>query len=298
MADRFSSIDWDDLRVFLALARAGTLRGAARALGVNHATVTRRLGQLEAGLETRLFDRRPDGLVPTQAGEDLLVSARRVEQEMQVAHDRLAGHDLTPAGLVRLSLPPALMQGLLAAELATFCRQFPRIELDIDLTDRFSDLNWREADVSLRMAHEVEDDVVGRRLLRYAKSVYAAPGYLDATPRDRLTWIGWGPDEPHPQWTRDTPFADVPVRHRLFGHVAQVQAAKAGLGLSMLPCFVGDPEAGLVRATDAAPAADRSIWLLLHRALHRTARVRALVDFLAAAVARHRGVFLGLKERS
>lgn len=65
MADRFSSIDWDDLRVFLALARAGTLRGAARALGVNHATVTRRLGQLEAGLETRLFDRRPDGLVPT-----------------------------------------------------------------------------------------------------------------------------------------------------------------------------------------------------------------------------------------
>lgn len=288
------STNWDDLRIFLAVARAGSLRGAARALGVNHATVNRRLGLLEQRLNTRLFERRPDGLTPTQAGEELFASAERIEDEMSAVQERVAGREALPAGLVRLSLPPALMRSPLAGDLAEFCAQHPQIDLDIDLTDSFSDLNWREADVSLRMAFEVADDVVGRRLLHYGKAIYAAPGYLEATPRGGLIWIGWGPDDPHPAWTRDTPFADVPVRHRLFGHTAQIEAARAGLGLTMLPCFLGDLDPGLVRVPGSDPIPDRALWLLLHHALHRTARVRALVDFLAAAVLSHRAVFAGV----
>jgi DNA-binding transcriptional LysR family regulator len=297
--DRFSSIDWDDLRVFLAVARAGSLRGAARALSVNHATVTRRLGALEAALGSRLFDRTPDGFAANQAGEDLLVSAERVEGELFAAWRKILGRDSDPGGAVRVSLPFAIMRGFLAADLAAFSRQYPGIDLEIELTDSFSDLARREADVSIRMAYEVTEDVVGRRLLRYAKAIYAAPDLLsgfDPAAQDEdhgVAWIGWGGEGTSSSWTRDTPFPKLPVRHRLPTHALQLDAAKAGLGLTMLPCFLGDGEPGLRRVPDTAPIADRGIWLLLHNDLRNSARVRAFVDFMAPAILRRRALLEG-----
>jgi len=297
MPDRFSSINWDDLRVFLAVAREGSLRGAARALAVNHATVTRRLGTLESGLNTRLFDRLPEGFKPTQAGEDLLGTAERMEDEMAAAERQVAGRDADPAGLLRLSLPPALMQSFLAPELVAFTEAYPKIDIAIDCTDSFLDLTRREADVSIRMTHEVTDDVVGRRLIRYAKAIYAAPSYLKARKKKDWRWIGWDEEEKSPGWVKQTPFPDCPVRHRLFGHLPQREAAKAGLGLTMLPCFVGDMEPGLARVPRSAPTMDRSLWILLHGDLRKTARVRALVDFMAEAILKHRPLLEGRTPR-
>lgn len=292
MMVRKRSIDWDDVRVFLALARAGSLRGAARMLGVNHATVRRSLEALESRLDTRLFLRRPDGLERTQAGDELLGTAEETEDAMLAVQERITGRESAPAGLVRLSVPPALMHSFLPAALADFCAVYPDIELEIIQTDEFANFGWREADLSLRMAFTVDDDVAGRRLLQYCKAVYAAPGYLA---RDRRpTWLGWGDDELHPAWVRDTPFPDAPVRHQLFGHVAQIEAARAGLGLTMLPCFLGDGDPGLARVPGSRPRPDRSLWLLLHRSLTRTARVRACVDFLAAVVESDRDLFAGV----
>lgn len=289
-------MNWDDVRIFLAIARAQSLRGAARSLALNHATVGRRLSSLEASLDTRLFERGLDGLSLTQAGEDLLAGAERIEDDIAGVSERVSGLESVPAGLVRLSLPPALMRLFVCRELVAIAERYPSIELDVRLTDEFTDLNRRDADISLRMAHEVHDDVVGRRLLRYSVAVYAAPDYLarrGGGGDEGLAWIGWEADERHPSWTRATPFADAPVRHRLFGHIPQMQAAKAGLGLTMLPCFLGDLEPGLVRAPGCQPAPDRSIWLLLHRSLGRTARVRVLVDHIAEALLGHRALFEG-----
>jgi DNA-binding transcriptional LysR family regulator len=288
--DRLSSMDWDDLPVFLAVARAGSLRGAARALGVNHATVTRRLKALEAALGTTLFDRTPEAFVLTQAGEALLGSAERMEGEVFAVQRMIAGRDADPAGVVRVSMPWAVMHGFLGPQIAAFAARFPAIELDIALTTAFSDLARREADVSIRMAHEVTDDVVGRRLCRYAKCIYAAPDVaapLDpktADKPDAVPWIGWGRTAPDPSWVRDTPFPSLPVRHRMPTHALQIETAKAGLGLAMLPCFLGDGEPGLVRVPGAAPIPDRSLWLLLHDDLRKAARVRAFVDFMATAI--------------
>lgn len=295
MADRFSSINWDDLRVFLAVARAKSLRGAARALSINHATVTRRLGALEAALGSRLFDRMPDGFAATQAGEDLLSSVEKVEGELFAAQRRVLGRDSDPSGTVRVSMPFAIMRGFLAAEIAAFSRQYPGIDLEVDLTDSFSDLARREADVSVRMAYEVTEDVVGRRLVRYSKAIYAAPELLDEfdpAARD-VAWIGWGGEGATASWTRETPFPKLPVRHRLPTHALQLDAAKAGLGLTMLPCFLGDGEPGLRRVPGTAPIPDRSIWLLLHNDLRNSARVRAFVDFMAPAILRHRALLEG-----
>lgn len=296
--DQNSSTDWDDLRVFLAVLRAGSLRGAARLLGLNHATVNRRLRALEAGFGTRLFERTRSGLVPTQAGEDLLAAAERVEDELLVAQRDIAGRDGQLDGAVKVSLPYAMMKGFLAADLCAFSARYPGIALDLELTDRFSDLAALEADVSLRMAHEVTDEAVGRRLIQYCKTIYAAPDVarsLDpSADRDDEGhfWIGWheGGDD---SWTRGTLYPHPKVRHNLPAHALQVEAAKAGMGLTMLPCFLGDREPGLVRVPGAVPIPDRSIWLLLRAGLRTTARVRAFVDFIAAAILDRRALLEG-----
>ena len=299
MPDHISSIDWDDLRVFLAVLRSGSLRGAARTLRLNHATVNRRLKALEAGFGSKLFDRTRDGFVPTQAGDDLLQSAERVEDELFKAQRDIAGRDADLGGEVKVSLPFAIMRGFLAAELHRFARLYPGIDLDLDLTDRISDLTRLEADVSIRMAHAVTDDVLGRRLVQYAKTLYAAPevaqaldpisGALDAG----RSWIGWHGGDGDQNWVRATAYPNLPVRHNLPSHALQIEAARAGMGLAMLPCFLGDRESGLVRIPGAMPIPDRSIWLLSRRGLRQTARVRAFVDFIAAAILDHRALLEG-----
>ncbi len=299
MADRNSSIDWDDLRVFLAVLRSGSLRGAARMLGLNHATVNRRLKALEAGFGSQLFDRSRDGFVPTQAGEDLLGSAERVEDEMFKSQRHIAGRDANLNGEVKVSLPYAIMRGFLAADLCSFSDLYPGIDLDLDLTDRFSDLARLEADVSIRMAHERTDDVLGRRLVQYSKAIYAAPevaNNLDPTAGtfdESRIWIGWHGGDGQNTWIRGTPYPNLPTRHNLPLHALQMEAARAGMGLAMLPCFLGDRDSGLVRVPGTAPIPDRSIWLLSRPDLRRTARVRAFVDFIAAAILDHRALLEG-----
>lgn len=301
MAERFSStpeaLDWDDLRVFLALARSRSLRGAARALGLNHATVARRLRGLEAALDARLFERAAEGLAPTPAGEALLEPAERVEEQLVAAQRRIAGRDAALSGRLRLSLPYALMHAFLAEDLAEFARLHPQIELEVELTDAFSDLARGEADVSIRMAYEVAGEVVRRRLLRYAKGAYAAPALLEgfdpgvAAPAH--CWLGWSSGDDYASWPRDTDFPQLPVRHRLASHVLQIEAAKAGLGLTLLPCFLGDREPGLRRVPGTTPVLDRSLWLLLHEDLRHTARVRAFLDFVAPAILARRALLEG-----
>ena len=303
MSDRSSSIDWDDLRVFLALSRSGSLRGAARMLRLNHATVNRRLKALEAGFGSKLFDRTREGFVRTQAGDDLLRSAERVEDELFEAQRNIAGRDADFSGEVKVSLPFAIMRGFLAAELRRFAGLYPGIDLDLDLTDQFSDLTHLEAEVSIRMAHEVTDDVLGRRLVQYVKTLYAAPevakaldpisGAIDAG----RSWIGWHGGDGDQSWVRGTAYPSLPVRHNLPSHALQIEAAKAGMGLAMLPCFLGDRESGLVRVPDAVPIPDRGIWLLSRQGLRKTARVRAFVDFIAAAVLDHRALLEGRARR-
>lgn len=299
MPDRFPSIDWDDLRVFLAVHRAGTLRGAARGLGVNHATVTRRLAQLEGRLGARLFDRLPDGLVASQAGEDLVGTAERVESELAAVQRRVGGLDDSPRGIVRLSVPPAMLRSFLARVLVDFAKSHPGIELEVDAAHSYSDLARREADVAIRMADEVTEDVVGLRVIRYRKAVYAAPAYLATAAGGHAfdpaahCWIGWGEDRPYPSWTRDTPFPELPVRHRLFSNILQLEACREGLGLALLPCFLGEAEPGVARVPGTATLEGKSIWLLHHRDLGRTARIRTLIDWIAPAIRRHRRLIEG-----
>jgi DNA-binding transcriptional LysR family regulator len=297
MAQPLSSFDWDDLRFFLAVSRAKSIRGAAEAMNANHATVSRRLTALENAVEARLFDRTKSGLRITQLGEELLPFAYRVEEEVAHVSRTIVGRDKRPSGTVYVSLPPFLALSSVCEDLAEFGRQFEEIDIHLNFSNDYADLGRREADVSIRYAREVTDDVVGRKLVGCAKSVYCSPMYAEKIKDDGgvgLNWIGWeeAEGETSASWVKKSPFPHALIRHRAIDGAPQIALAAAGAGLTALPCFVGDRASGLVRAPYCKPEFDRYLWLLLHSDLRRTARIRAVVDFLAARIKSRSDEFL------
>ncbi len=293
------TLDWAKIPYFLAVARSGSLRAAAETVGGTHATVDRNLRALETAYGVRLFDRTKKGLTLTSAGEHLIPLAEEAEAAMIGARRRLQGLDQEASGLVRLSIPTTFYGIGFPEMIARFERAYPDIELQITVTNRFEDLNRSETDVSLRIAHQVDDDVVGRKVLQYAAGIYASQDYLDghwsdAGPQgEGLQWIGWGSSGALPDWVRASPFPKARIRYSLRSPTLIAQMVGAGVGMSYLPCFVSNWVENLVLVPGTEVYPDRSIWLLLHSDLRKTIRVRLLVDHLAAELKALRPVFLG-----
>src|SRR5690606_1175983 len=294
--------DWNDLRSFLAIAREGSLQGAARVLGVNHSTVFRRLNALEARLGVRLFDRSPRGYGLTAAGEQMLRSAERVEDEVLGVGGRLLGGDVRLAGSRRVTTTDTLVHGVLGPHLRAFQAAYPGIELELITGNAFFDLSKREADVALRPSRHPGDAMVGRRLAALAVALYAARDYLAARGRPA------SPDElaGHALITGDASLAHLHATRWLSRHVptsASVLRCNVGvrqcarcadvLVLAHLPGFLGDrwPEMGRVLPPDPALAGE--LWLLTHPDLRRTARVRAFMETIARGIRRERALLEG-----
>jgi DNA-binding transcriptional LysR family regulator len=294
--------DWNDLRSFLAIARHGSLQGAAGTLGVNHSTVFRRLNALEARLGVRLFDRSPHGYALTVAGEHMLASAERVEDEILGLERRLLGGDVRLAGSLRVTTTDTLANGLLGPHLRAFQAAYPAIELELITGNAFFDLSRREADVALRPSRHPGDAMVGRKLAAIAVALYGARGYLAERGRPRREAELAG----HALITGDASLAHLPATRWLARHapqgatvlrcnswLSQCAAARAGLGLAALPCFLGDRAPELVRVLPPEPALAGELWLLTHPDLRRTARVRAFIGTLARGLRRERALLEG-----
>jgi len=298
-------LDWNDLRSFLAIARAGSLQGAARALGVNHSTVFRRLNALEAALGVRLFDRLPGGYAPTPAGEAMRASAERVEHEVQDLELRITGGDVRLSGTLRVTTTDTLAQGLLMPHLEAFRAAYPGIELELITSNAFFSLSKREADIALRPGRQPDEAMVGRRLGEIAVAVYGARAYLTAHGAPGSV----GELRGHALISGDASLGHLPAVRWLARHapadavvlrcnswLAQLAAVRAGLGLAALPCFLADPEPALQRALPPEPGLASELWLLTHPDLRRTARVRAFMDHLAAALRKERHRLAGCPE--
>ncbi len=289
--------NWDDLRVFLAAARAGSARGAARELGVNQSTISRRIAQLEQSSGVRLFDRRPGGLVLTEAGDELLALSSEVEERIAAVDRRLQGRDVQLRGVVGLSLPDFGIEAA-APHLARFAALYPEIELEVMVENDFVSLTHREADLALRLAIDPPAQLVGRRVASVWAAIYGSEGYLEgcARPIDPATldWVRW--DEP---WRRIPPerwiAEHVPperIRARINSSQAHRELVAGGLGVGLLACYTADADPRLHRA--AAPVDfGLGLWLLTHEDLRRTVRVRTLLRFLGDALAAERPRFQG-----
>ncbi len=281
--------------MFLAVARAGSSRAGAGALGVNQSTVSRRIGQLEAPARVRLFDRRPSGLVLTEAGEELFELAEDVEVSVGTVDRRLAGRDLELSGAVRLSLPDFLV-GEVARHLTAFSSDYPKITVEVIADNGLVDLSRRDADIALRLSDGPPQQLVGRRIAPVKFAVYGAPSLLDpdSTELSSLNWIRWGErwrDGQPEQWID----ARIPVERtkaRINSSVAHAELVAAGMGVGIMPCLSGDADPRLVRVGDLLDF-DLSLWVLVHEDLRKTARVRSLMRFLGDALATDRERFVG-----
>ncbi len=283
------AFNWDDLKYFLAVVRSGTLRGGADDIGVNHTTLTRRISVMEEQVGSRLFDRSKQGLVLTQIGEELLPYAERVEDEMTSASRMIIGRDSDPVGTVYVSMPHGMALTSLMDDLALFSERYPDITLNLQFGNDIANLSRREADVSIRVANEVYDEAVGRRLVQMSQAAYCTREYAEKVKDNQgegLSFIGWHEPEGDitAKWLQESYYPKATLKHRVSELVPLVSLAASGLGMAYLACNLGDRHPNLVRAPFQKPIPYRSIWLLMHSDLRRTARIRCFVDFLAGQV--------------
>jgi DNA-binding transcriptional LysR family regulator len=296
-------IPWDDLRYVLAVAAEGSLAGAARALGVNHTTVLRRVNAFEERLGLRLFERLPTGYFLTSGGAELIEAARLMEDTVTALERRLAGQDRRLAGAVRVTTTDTLTDMLLPPILAAFRAKHPSIQVELILSNEAFNLAKRAADVAIRPADNPPEGLIGRRVSAIAFAIYAGRGYLAQTGKmedlSKRAWLA-PTDELSTtsvaQWMRVAlPQAEIALKTNSL--LALRRAAVENLGLAALPCYLGDSSNDLIRVRPPIPAMTTALWILTHEDLRRSARVRAFTEFVAAAIARQRPLLEGTRPR-
>ncbi len=272
-----NELQWDDIRLFLALMRAGSLRAAAVQLGVSRPTAARRLSVLEGRLGLALFDRRPDGLNATAAAGALFPRAEEVERAVQGLTREAQGADPELRGTVRVTVPAIVAEELLMDDFVAFCRRWPQIQLDISGAYSLESLAAQQADVAVRfMPTGVAPDPAlhGRRVGNAYVAVY---GHGDC-------WIGQRGAEHDKAWVARTPWPDLPIKGAIMDGALLRRACAAGLGMAHLPCFVAD--GSLERRTEPKPGLD--VWVLVHPDLRRNPRLRLFRDMVVVALQRQR----------
>lgn len=291
------NLDWDDLRLALAIADTGGLSPAARRLGVNHSTVYRRLNAFEDRLGVRLFERHTAGYTPTAAGAELAERARRIADEVAALDRNLAGADLRLSGTVAVTTTDTVATHLLVPALRAMRETHPDIEIEVAVASGFLNLSKRQADVAIRPSAEPPETLVGRRIAAMAFCVYGLGDY-DYDDLADLTQHPWiMPDETlahtaAAQWLRNA-LPDVQPVIRSNSFAAMEAAAVAGYGLVVLPCFIGDAQPALVRVGKRIDAIEGALWVLTHEDLRRTARIRAFMEVVSEALKRQKDRLTG-----
>jgi DNA-binding transcriptional LysR family regulator len=293
MAQELLSLD--DLKLVRAVGTAGSLTGAARQLALDHSTAFRRLNAAEQRLGARLFERARDGYTPTPAGELALATAARLLDDLTELERRVAGEDVHPSGPVRVTTPDTLA-ALLGGIFVDLRAHRPAIVIELIVANSFLALRKRDADIAVRPARTAPDALTGRQVANVATAFYAAPSRLDRDlPLAQHAWIGFAESLRHlpsAKWIG----ANVPpqrIVYRADSLLAVTAAARAGMGVAALPCYLGDADPQLRRVQEPCRELDVPLWLLTHPDLKRVARIRAVLDFLAQRITERRALIEG-----
>jgi DNA-binding transcriptional LysR family regulator len=287
---RTGKLAWDDLHTVLAVSRAGSLSGAARALDIEHSTVFRRLEDIERRLGLSLFERQRNGYLINSHGEAIAEAAQVMEEAALSAERRVSGADASLKGVVRLATSEMLGAYLMPQILKDFLTENPDIEVEMDLSNRAVDLTRREADIALRATMSPPEHLIGRKVAEINTAVYAAcdlvPNGISEDSLEQLPWIGF--DEslanvPQAKWMRER-LPNVVPRLRMDSFLAVLRSAAAGVGAANLPCFAASQEPKLIRVSTPIDGPRMELWLLTHPDVRGNARVRALLDYLAEQV--------------
>lgn len=292
-------LNWDDLRLFLSVARGGSFLAAGKRLGLNHTTLARRVSVLEQSLGARLFDRSPRGLQPTKAGLALLQHAGRVEEEILAAGREMEGQDEQVSGMVRLATPEAFGTFFIAPRAHLLHARYPGIALELAPESRTVNLSKREADIAISLHRPDTGRLNAARLVDYRIGLYASEDLLARTgPVTSLEQLRSRPFISYIEEMIDLPelrYLDQSLaEHCVFRSssvAAQMEAVASGLGFGLLHCFAVAPHMRLVRVLPEVVEVVRSYWMVVHSDLARVPRIRAVADFVAGEVRGQAGRF-------
>src|SRR5579862_2507498 len=278
--------DWEDIRYFLAVAREGSVRAAAERLQVTHSTVLRRIAQFEKRLGAQMFEKLPSGYRLTKAGEEILEFAEQMEASSNRLETRVFGRDQSVRGRLRVTLAPTLATHLLMPDFGDFARLHPEVEIEILPSGELVNLTNREADVAIRVVYDRNTlplNLHGLKGPDLFGGVYMSRDLLAAWragKADRIRWIVISQNGVS-GWARQgqVPAAEVPFKTTDGG--AQIAAVRQGLGMTALPCFVGDADPLLARVPGTVLHKHGTLWLLTQGETRKTKRVRLFTEFLS-----------------
>ena len=293
-------MNWDDARIFLAVARAGQILGAARRLDLNHATVSRRVAGLEQALGAKLFRRHTTGSELTAAGSRFLDIAERMEADMISARAELAGEGDEISGTVRIGAPDGFGVAWLAPRLGALAAKHRGLKIQLVPVPRSFSLSRREADIAITTERPAEGRLVATKLVDYTLGLFASRAYAEAhgLPRGQAELkehrlVGYVPDlvaspslayaaEFSPDWDADFSISSA---------LGQVEAVRSGAGIGILHLFIARAHPELVAVTAAKPIR-RAYWLVYHESVRPLRRVQAVAGFIASAVEAERALFV------
>jgi DNA-binding transcriptional LysR family regulator len=292
-------MDWDNIRVFLSVARAGQFLAAARHLHVDHGTVSRRISALETSLGVRLFDRQTTGCVLTAAGERLYESAEEVEAQLLRAQGDLSQSDVEISGTVRIAAPDGFTTLFLCSRLGKLKARYPSLTIQLVPISRTFSLSKREADLAITIERPEEGRLAVRKLVDYSLHFYASKNYLAAhgTPQTaadlaRHCLVTYVQDLVFADQLNFMPELYNPGYSRLecSSAVGQLEAVRGGVGIAILHDYAAhrDPQLRMVLPDVAF---ERSYWIITHVDLRRLSRVRAISDFIIEEVSAQRSIF-------
>jgi len=285
-----SKFDWNDLQAFLAMARTGRLVVAAKQLGVDHSTLSRRIAGLEAALGVPLFERRPAGFILTPEGERVVADAEKIEATAIRIRARIDDATEGLSGVVRIGTPEGFGTYFLAPRIASLGVAHPELHLELVANPRAFSLSKREADLAVSMNRPAQGRVYANKIVDYSLGLYASQEYCDTheaiRSRDDLPkhrWIGYVEDL---VWTEELNYlpqvsaANLNPRIRISNVISQMRALVGHAGVGVLPDFMARNEKGLVRILPGEVRLVRSYWLIAHADTRDLARIRAVSDFI------------------
>jgi len=294
------SFDWDLIRSFLAVARAGKLTSGAKNLGIDHSTLSRRLSTLEQSLGTKLFHHSVSGYSLTTQGEQLLVRAEAIENSI-FSLDGQFGQSSRISGAVRIGAPDGFGTTVLAPVIGKLAAAHPDLEIELVPTPRVFSLSKREADIAIALTCPVRGRLWRRKLTEIEFGVYAAKSEpalweniekpTDFAGRPFISFVEDLIYTPEINYIQEICESIVP-RIRIASLVAQLHATVAGVGLCVLPCFMVDTDERLVRVLPNEVLLRRSLWMVVHSEMRDTARIKVTCEFIAEEIRRSRDRFL------
>src|SRR5262245_59167103 len=260
-------LSWDDFRYVKAIADTRSLAGAATELSVNHSTVFRRLAQIEGQLGSRLFERSRAGYALTPCGEEMVRLAERMGEDIVAFERQVTGHDLRPSGELRVTTNDTVLIHLMTGVFAAFRKAYPEIVLDVVVSNQALNLSKRDADVAVRATDRPPEALIGRRAASIAWAVFGAADQAPETLHPEsdarnATWVGFAENLANlkaAKWLRERA-APERIVYRINTVLGLAEAASSGIGLAVLPCFIGSATAGLTRLSAPLGEVENGLW--------------------------------------